>query len=118
MVRACCDDIEELAPFRTDPRPTWLFLSSGVPTALLRGANRPLLSKLFLSELQQEREGRLPVFIDYKSPSVIQCVGPLGCLAQDKTVQSIGQSSVLTPRAGYSDKKPFSFLTHKFKKIR
>ena len=92
LVRACCDDIEELAPFRTDPRPTWLFLSSGVPTALLRGANRPLLSKLFLSELQQEREGRLPVFIDYKSPSVIQCVGPLGCLAQDKTVQSIGQS--------------------------
>ena len=90
LARACCDEIEELAPFRTDPRPTWLFLSSGIPTALLRGANRPLLSKLFLSELEQEREGRLPVYIDYKSPSVIQCVGPLGSLAQDKTIQSIG----------------------------
>ena len=90
LARACCDEIEELAPFRTDPRPTWLFLSSGIPTALLRGANRPLLSKLFLSELELEREGRLPVYIDYKSPSVIQCVGPLGSLAQDKTIQSIG----------------------------
>ena len=40
MARACSDNIEELAPFRSDPRPTWLFLSSGIPTALLRGANR------------------------------------------------------------------------------
>ena len=117
LARACSDQIEELAAFRTDPRPTWLFLSSGIPTALLRGANRPLLSKLFLSELEQEREGRLPVYIDYKSPSVIQCVGPLGSLAQDKTVQSIGsgrtemlsnlfqERNVLTPHPPDSNKE-------------
>ena len=46
LARACCDRIEELAPFRSDARPTWLFLSSGVPTALLRGMNRPLLTKV------------------------------------------------------------------------
>ena len=40
LARARSDNIEELAPFRSDPRPTWLFLSSGIPTALLRGANR------------------------------------------------------------------------------
>ena len=89
LARACCDHIEELAPFRKDPRPTWyfllsngnamhcyncyecqhfrLFLSSGIPTALLRGANRPLLTKLFHNELALEREGRMPVYIDYKS---------------------------------------------------
>ena len=67
LARACCDNIEELSPFRCDPRPTWLFLSSGIPTALLRGANRPLLTKLFLSEMSLEREGRMPVYIDYKS---------------------------------------------------
>ena len=44
-----------------------LFLSSGIPTALLRGANRPLLTKLFHNELALEREGRMPVYIDYKS---------------------------------------------------
>ena len=44
-----------------------LFLSSGIPTALLRGANRPLLTKLFHNELTLEREGRMPVYIDYKS---------------------------------------------------
>ena len=81
-------------------------MSSGIPTALMRGANRPLLTKLFLNELDLEREGRMPIFIDYKSQrcglscllitvdicffSVIQCMGPLGALAQDKTVQSIG----------------------------
>ena len=48
LARACCDRIEELAPFRSDARPTWLFLSSGVPTALLRGMNRPLLTKVTL----------------------------------------------------------------------
>ena len=67
LARACCDNIEELAPFRQDPRPTWLFLSSGIPTALMRGANRPLLTKLFLNELELEREGRMPIYIDYKS---------------------------------------------------
>ena len=105
LARACCDNIEELAPFRSDPRPTWLFLSSGIPTALLRGANRwghhpwlvllcvsrPLLSKLFNSELGMERGARLPVFIDYKSSCVIQCVGQLSSLAQDRVVHSIGQ---------------------------
>ena len=67
LARACCDHISELAPFRRDPRPTWLFLSSGIPTALLRGVNRPLLTKLFHNELALEREGRMPVYIDYKS---------------------------------------------------
>ena len=28
LARACCDHIEELAPFRKDPRPTWYFLLS------------------------------------------------------------------------------------------
>ena len=37
-----------------------------------------------------EREARLPVFIDYKSPCVIQCVGQLATLAQDRVVHSIG----------------------------
>ena len=67
LARACCDNIEELSPFRQDPRPTWLFLSSGIPTALMRGANRPLLTKLFINELELEREGRMPIYIDYKS---------------------------------------------------
>ena len=26
LARACCDHIEELAPFRKDPRPTWYIL--------------------------------------------------------------------------------------------
>ena len=38
-----------------------------------------------------EREARPPVFIDYKSPAVIQCVCPaLAGLASDRVVQSIG----------------------------
>ena len=38
-----------------------------------------------------ERGARLPVFIDYKSSCVIQCVGQLSSLAQDRVVHSIGQ---------------------------
>ena len=53
--------------------------------------SRPLLSKLFTSELGMERGARLPVFIDYKSSCVIQCVGQLSSLAQDRVVHSIGQ---------------------------
>ncbi|XP_023343019.1 uncharacterized protein LOC111712597 [Eurytemora carolleeae] len=90
LAKACSDKIEELSPFRLDPRPTWLFLSSGIPTALLRGANRPLLTKLFVSELDLEREARPPIFIDYRSSAVIQCIGPLATLAADRTVHSIG----------------------------
>ena len=43
-----------------------------------------------------EREARLPVFIDYKSPCVIQCVGQLATLAQDRVVHSIGRCILYT----------------------
>ena len=28
LARACCDNIEELAPFRKDPRPTWYYFQN------------------------------------------------------------------------------------------
>ena len=108
FARACSDGISDLAPFRHDPRPTWLFLSSGVPAALMRGANRlvqvhtktqiqflsrPLLTKLFLSELSLERSlPRAAVDIDFNSGSVIQCGGDLAGLDADTTVHSIGRA--------------------------
>ena len=38
IIKLILGKIEELAPFRTDPRPTWLFLSSGKKTFDILGA--------------------------------------------------------------------------------
>ena len=54
-----------------------------------------------------EREARLPVFIEYKSPCVIQCVGQLATLAKDRVVHSIGMFVIyiVYVAAGYSGKE-------------
>ena len=60
--------------------------------ALLRGANRPLLTKLIMQEVENEmRKGlRDKVDIDYTSERVIQCAGDLAQLEYDDVVRSIG----------------------------
>ena len=48
LARACCDHIEELAPFRKDPRPTWYFLLSNalliVMNVIISGCSFPVES--------------------------------------------------------------------------
>lgn len=74
LARACSDTIEDLKDFRSDPRPTFLFWARGGPVALLRGANRPLLTRLVLEQvdLEYHQKPRLPCTIDFKSDRVIQ----------------------------------------------
>ena len=92
LARACCDEIEDLQPFKQDIRPTFLFWARGGPIALLRGANRPLLTKLILQEVENEmRKGlRERVEIDFASERVIQCAGELAQLEYDDVVRSVG----------------------------
>ena len=61
--------------------------------ALLRGANRPLLTKLVESEVRIETgddEPRVRVDVDFRSERVIQCQGELHRLGDDEIVHSIG----------------------------
>ena len=60
--------------------------------ALLRGANRPLLTKLIMQEVENEMKKGLRenVDIDYTSERVIQCAGDLAQLEYDDVVRSIG----------------------------
>lgn len=94
LAKAQCDDIAELEPFKHDPRPTFLFWALGAgAVALLRGANRPLLTKLVESEVRIETgddEPRVRVDVDFRSERVIQCQGELCRLADDEIVHSIG----------------------------
>ncbi len=98
--------------FPSDPRPTFLFWARGGPVALMRGANRPLLTRL----VEQEVGDRAPVVkqrplyqitlahsrnfqvevevsdsprdasleIDFRSHKVIQCQGELAALGDDE----------------------------------
>ena len=62
--------------------------------ALLRGANRPLLTRLIIQEVEMllcSNERRVDV--DYTSEKVIQCTGDLAQLAYDSVVDSIGNGS-------------------------
>ena len=89
LAKVCCDDIEDLKDFRDDPRPTFLFWARGRPVALLRGVNRPLLTRLVLQEvrLEEKESERDFVDIDFRSDHVIQCQGTMASLADDKVVQ-------------------------------
>lgn len=92
LVRACCDEIDELAAFKHDIRPNFLFWARGNPVALLRGLNRPLLTRLIQEELALEckKDDRPQIEIDMASVKVIQCGGDLALLEQDDVVRSIG----------------------------
>ena len=78
--------------FFSDIRPTFLFWARGGPVALLRGANRPLLTRLIEEEVKLEWENgfRPKVEIDFTSHKVIQCGGDLAMLEQDEIIRSIG----------------------------
>ena len=59
----------------SDIRPTFLFWARGRPVALMRGANRPLLTKLIHQEVDLEiHQGlrSLNVEVDFHSDKVIQ----------------------------------------------
>ncbi|TRY78166.1 hypothetical protein TCAL_07575 [Tigriopus californicus] len=92
LAKACCDKIEALKSFQSDPRPTFLFWARGKPVALLRGANRPLLTRLIEQEvdIEAKKNPRGDLEIDFKSGQVIQCQGDLALLAEDEVVHSIG----------------------------
>ena len=51
LAKVCCDEIQDLRAFKSDPRPTFLFWAKGGPVALMRGVNRPLLTRLVLQVL-------------------------------------------------------------------
>ncbi len=58
----------------SDIRPTFLFWARGRPVALLRGANRPLLTRLISEEVRMEvsKREREYIEIDFESDKVIQ----------------------------------------------
>ena len=61
--------------YYSDIRPTFLFWARGKPVALLRGANRPLLTKLIHQEARMETnsEHRFEeTAVDYSSTDIIQ----------------------------------------------
>ena len=80
-------------PINRDIRPTFLFWSRGQPTALLRGANRPLLTRLIIQEVELLLSNAQRIDIDFTSEKVIQCTGNLSELANDQVVQSIGNGN-------------------------
>ncbi|CAB4056306.1 unnamed protein product [Lepeophtheirus salmonis] len=93
LAKVCCDDIQDLRVFKDDPRPTFLFWARGKPVAMLRGINRPLLTKLVLQEVDMEIKGLIrdsDHIIDYSSESAIQCQSSLAEMAQDEFTHSIG----------------------------
>lgn len=63
--------------------------------ALLKGANRPLLTRLIIQEVQIETGNsyRPTIDIDFGSSKVIQCAGDLAQLEEDDVVRSIGCGS-------------------------
>ena len=70
-----------------------MFWARGGPVALLRGANRPLLTRLIIEEVTTEaKQSHRPfIEIDFTSPKVIQCAnGDLAQLEYDDVVRSIG----------------------------
>merc|ERR1712083_916250 len=105
LARACCDSIDELETFKHDIRPTFLFWARGGPVALLRGANRPLLTRLIQEEVALEwKKGFRPeIEIDLASEKVIQCGGDLALLEQDDVVRSIGCGKTDKLSSFYSD---------------
>ena len=58
----------------------------------MRGANRPLLTRLIQEEvvLEYTQGFRPPVEIDFNSHKVIQCSGDLAQLENDDVIRSIG----------------------------
>ena len=64
-----------LSQKHSDIRPTFLFWARGRPVALLRGANRPLLTKLIHQEVDmeiQQQARSLNIEVDFYSDKVIQ----------------------------------------------
>ena len=71
----CPNLLEIIIIDSSDIRPTFLFWARGRPVALMRGANRPLLTKLIHQEVDLEiRQGlrSLNVEVDFHSDKVIQ----------------------------------------------
>ena len=61
--------------YYSDIRPTFLFWARGKPVALLRGANRPLLTKLIHQEARMETNSEHRFednAVDYSSEDIIQ----------------------------------------------
>ena len=54
MARA--DSIPVLHPFKGHCKPTWLFLASGEPVAVMHGANAPLMKIMVAAEIEKERK--------------------------------------------------------------
>ncbi|CAL8096773.1 unnamed protein product [Orchesella dallaii] len=54
MAAANADNIAQLAPFRNQSEPCWLFIGGGKPVNVLRGSNAPKLVRTIKSELQHE----------------------------------------------------------------
>ena len=107
LAKACCDNIDDLKAFKSDPRPTFLFWARGGPVALLRGANRPLLTRLVEKEVEVEVNDvpRMGVEIDFNSHRVIQCEGELALLDEDEVVHSIGSGSTDMLTSFFQDNK-------------
>ena len=54
MARA--DTIPILHPFKGHCKPTWLFMASGQPVAVMHGANAPLMKIMVAEEMEKERK--------------------------------------------------------------
>ena len=54
MARA--DTIPILHPFKGHCKPTWLFMASGQPVAVMHGANAPLMKVMVAEEMEKERQ--------------------------------------------------------------
>ena len=50
------DNIPALSPFKGHCKPTWLFLASGQPVAVMHGANAPLMKIMVAEEMEKERK--------------------------------------------------------------
>ena len=59
----------------------------------MRGANRPLLTRLIIQEVELLLSNASRIDIDFTSEKVIQCTGNLSELANDQVVQSIGNGN-------------------------
>jgi hypothetical protein len=50
------DTIPQLALFKGQCKPTWLFISGGEPVAVMHGANAPLLQRMIEKEIRKEKQ--------------------------------------------------------------
>ena len=79
----------------SDIRPTFLFWARGGPVALLRGANRPLLTRLISEEVHMEvhKEAREHIDIDFYSEKVIQVIFHQGSIWAQTVAKQLKKST-------------------------